>query len=169
MPPTLAFDPLSWFFTCFTTLAFFRLPRHFSVDFRSLCALLPLRHLRLYWLSIVETLSLKHKEAARQSVDQSLPLTPGYSSFLAGFFLYNTASASRFFFDLSSGRHARRLLVTTMRPAATLMQLALAISSVAPVVSAWPNWLPEREALIVRADSSDDSTRMTVPSMTIKC
>lgn len=56
-----------------------------------------------------------------------------------------------------------------MRPAATLMQLALAISSVAPVVSAWPNWLPEREALIVRADSSDDSTRMTVPSMTIKC
>ena len=47
-----------------------------------------------------------------------------------------------------------------MRPAATLMQLALAVSSVAPVVSAWPNWLPEREALIVRADSSDDSTRM---------
>lgn len=46
-----------------------------------------------------------------------------------------------------------------MRPATTLMQLALAVSSVAPMVSAWPSWLPEREALIVRADSSDASTR----------
>ncbi|OAR01807.1 hypothetical protein LLEC1_00677 [Akanthomyces lecanii] len=53
-----------------------------------------------------------------------------------------------------------------MRPAATLMQLALAVSSVAPVVSAWPNWLPEREALIVRADSSDDSTPSPTPAAT---
>ncbi|OAA65055.1 hypothetical protein ISF_04465 [Cordyceps fumosorosea ARSEF 2679] len=52
-----------------------------------------------------------------------------------------------------------------MRPAATLMQLALAVSSVAPVVSAWPNWLPERDALIVRADSSDSSDSAT-PSAT---
>ncbi|TQW00091.1 hypothetical protein V2A60_001213 [Cordyceps javanica] len=48
-----------------------------------------------------------------------------------------------------------------MRPAVALMQLALAISSVAPVVSAWPKWLPEREALIVRADSDNDSATPT--------
>lgn len=44
------------------------------------------------------------------------------------------------------------------------MQLALAVSSVAPVVSAWPNWLPDREALIVRADSSDSSTITPSPA-----
>lgn len=53
-----------------------------------------------------------------------------------------------------------------MRPAAMLMQLALTVSSVAPVVSAWPNWLPEREALIVRADSSDSATATPSPSAT---
>ncbi|KAM0666972.1 hypothetical protein ACQRIU_004827 [Beauveria bassiana] len=53
-----------------------------------------------------------------------------------------------------------------MRPTAMLMQLALTVSSVAPVVSAWPNWLPEREALIVRADSSDSATATPSPSAT---
>lgn len=39
-----------------------------------------------------------------------------------------------------------------MRPTATLMRLALCLSSAAPLVSAWPGWLPELDALVVRAD-----------------
>ncbi|KAL6695299.1 hypothetical protein J3F84DRAFT_374026 [Trichoderma pleuroticola] len=43
-----------------------------------------------------------------------------------------------------------------MRPTATLMRLALCLSSAAPLVSAWPGWLPELDALVVRADKGSE-------------
>ncbi|OAQ68217.1 hypothetical protein VFPPC_04482 [Pochonia chlamydosporia 170] len=46
-----------------------------------------------------------------------------------------------------------------MRPAQSLVQLALCLSTFGSVASAsgWPRWLPELDALIVRADSTDSS------------
>ncbi|EFZ01010.1 hypothetical protein MANI_018330 [Metarhizium anisopliae] len=61
-----------------------------------------------------------------------------------------------------------------MRPAQSLVQLALCLSTCGSVASAleWPRWLPERDALIVRADSSSDSGQASVaaeknPSQTV--
>ncbi|PON21202.1 hypothetical protein TGAM01_v209927 [Trichoderma gamsii] len=42
-----------------------------------------------------------------------------------------------------------------MRPTATLLQVALCLSSAAPLVSAWPGWLPNIDALVVRADADN--------------
>ncbi|RFU81462.1 hypothetical protein TARUN_727 [Trichoderma arundinaceum] len=39
-----------------------------------------------------------------------------------------------------------------MRPTAALLRVALCLSSAAPLVSAWPGWLPELDALVVRAE-----------------
>ncbi|TWU74778.1 hypothetical protein ED733_006060 [Metarhizium rileyi] len=46
-----------------------------------------------------------------------------------------------------------------MLPAQSFLQLALCLSTVGSVASAlgWPRWLPELDALIVRADSADSS------------
>uniref|UniRef100_A0A1Y1K2J1 DUF7137 domain-containing protein n=1 Tax=Photinus pyralis TaxID=7054 RepID=A0A1Y1K2J1_PHOPY len=61
-----------------------------------------------------------------------------------------------------------------MRPAQSLVQLALCLSTCGSVASAseWPRWLPELDALIVRADSSSDSGQASVatgknPSQTV--
>ncbi|KAL7955396.1 hypothetical protein V8C34DRAFT_291655 [Trichoderma compactum] len=53
-----------------------------------------------------------------------------------------------------------------MRPTATLMRLALCLSSAAPLVSAWPGWLPELDALVVRADkgSEENTAQPTNPT-----
>ncbi|KAL6894953.1 hypothetical protein GGI43DRAFT_124494 [Trichoderma evansii] len=56
-----------------------------------------------------------------------------------------------------------------MRPTATLLRVALCLSSAAPIVSAWPGWLPELDALVVRAnaDSKEGNTALpTGPSNT---
>ncbi|KAM0260039.1 hypothetical protein ACHAQJ_002963 [Trichoderma viride] len=50
-----------------------------------------------------------------------------------------------------------------MRPSATLLRLALCLSSAAPLVSAWPGWLPEVDALVVRADKEDNTAKATSP------
>ncbi|EHK51023.1 hypothetical protein TRIATDRAFT_296855 [Trichoderma atroviride IMI 206040] len=42
-----------------------------------------------------------------------------------------------------------------MRPTATLLRVALCLSSAAPLVSAWPGWFPDVDALIVRADADN--------------
>ncbi|KND92602.1 hypothetical protein TOPH_02529 [Tolypocladium ophioglossoides CBS 100239] len=48
-----------------------------------------------------------------------------------------------------------------MRPAQSLMQLAVCLSSLAPLAlaSAWPGWLPDIDAIVVRADSQSSSAR----------
>ncbi|KAL7940926.1 hypothetical protein V8C42DRAFT_202889 [Trichoderma barbatum] len=51
-----------------------------------------------------------------------------------------------------------------MRPTATLLQLALCLSSAAPLVSAWPGWLPELDSLVVRADSGGDDRNTAKPT-----
>ncbi|KAK4064266.1 uncharacterized protein Triagg1_9062 [Trichoderma aggressivum f. europaeum] len=53
-----------------------------------------------------------------------------------------------------------------MRPTATLMRLALCLSSAAPLVSAWPGWLPDLDALVVRADkgSEENTANPTSPT-----
>lgn len=51
-----------------------------------------------------------------------------------------------------------------MRPTATLLQLALCLSSAAPLVSAWPDWLPAVDALVVRADKPGDNTASAAPT-----
>lgn len=43
-----------------------------------------------------------------------------------------------------------------MRPVVSLLKLAIVASS---VVSAWPQWLPERDALMVRADDGGKASR----------
>ncbi|KAK1243085.1 hypothetical protein MKX07_003713 [Trichoderma sp. CBMAI-0711] len=55
-----------------------------------------------------------------------------------------------------------------MRPTATLMRLALCLSSAAPLVSAWPGWLPELDALVVRADKEGNTAEPTLPGNTAK-
>ncbi|TFB01639.1 hypothetical protein CCMA1212_006168 [Trichoderma ghanense] len=58
-----------------------------------------------------------------------------------------------------------------MRPTATLMRLALCLSSAAPLVSAWPGWLPELDALVVRADKAvteGNTAEPTLPGNTAK-
>ncbi|KAL6862112.1 hypothetical protein J3F83DRAFT_746742 [Trichoderma novae-zelandiae] len=55
-----------------------------------------------------------------------------------------------------------------MRPTATLMRLALCLSSAAPLVSAWPGWLPELDALVVRADKEGNTAQPTLPGNTAK-
>lgn len=42
-----------------------------------------------------------------------------------------------------------------MRPTATLLRVALCLSSAAPLVSAWPGWFPDIDALVVRADADN--------------
>ncbi|KAJ4860080.1 hypothetical protein T069G_05068 [Trichoderma breve] len=53
-----------------------------------------------------------------------------------------------------------------MRPTATLMRLALCLSSAAPLVSAWPGWLPELDALVVRADKGSEGNTANPTSPT---
>ncbi|KAL7905796.1 hypothetical protein GGI35DRAFT_123222 [Trichoderma velutinum] len=48
-----------------------------------------------------------------------------------------------------------------MRPTATLLRLALCLSSATPLVSAWPGWLPELDALVVRADKGSEENNAT--------
>jgi hypothetical protein len=45
-----------------------------------------------------------------------------------------------------------------MQPTAGFLRLALCLSSLSPLVSAWPEWLPPRDALIVRADDEASTT-----------
>jgi hypothetical protein len=45
-----------------------------------------------------------------------------------------------------------------MRATPVLFRLALCLSSLTPLVSAWPEWLPERDSLIVRQDDSSEET-----------
>lgn len=47
-----------------------------------------------------------------------------------------------------------------MRPSQSLVQVALCLSSCASVAfaSSWPQWLPELDALVVRADSTQSAT-----------
>lgn len=40
-----------------------------------------------------------------------------------------------------------------MRPTVSILRVAMALTSVAPIVSAWPRWLPDADALVVRADA----------------
>lgn len=57
------------------------------------------------------------------------------------------------YLNLSCCLHSKQSnTLDKMRPTATLMRLALCLSSAAPLVSAWPGWLPELDALVVRAD-----------------
>ncbi|KAF7548829.1 hypothetical protein G7046_g8535 [Stylonectria norvegica] len=41
-----------------------------------------------------------------------------------------------------------------MRPTSTLLPLAMCLSSLAPLAAAWPGWLPDVDALVVRADDT---------------
>lgn len=45
-----------------------------------------------------------------------------------------------------------------MRATPALFRLALCLSSLTPLVSAWPEWLPEIDSLVVRQDNGGDST-----------
>ncbi|KPM46277.1 hypothetical protein AK830_g319 [Neonectria ditissima] len=45
-----------------------------------------------------------------------------------------------------------------MRPTGTLLQLAACLSSLTPLTAAWPGWMPELEAIVVRRADSSDST-----------
>jgi hypothetical protein len=45
-----------------------------------------------------------------------------------------------------------------MRPTPALLRLAVCLSSLAPVVLAWPEWLPARDSLIVRQDDGEDDS-----------
>ncbi|KFH44176.1 hypothetical protein ACRE_050510 [Hapsidospora chrysogenum ATCC 11550] len=42
-----------------------------------------------------------------------------------------------------------------MRPSTSLLQLAVCLSSLAPLASAWPSWMPELDSLVVRQDDGD--------------
>lgn len=42
-----------------------------------------------------------------------------------------------------------------MRPSPRLLQLAVCLSSLAPLASAWPGWLPELDTLVVRQDDGE--------------
>lgn len=48
-----------------------------------------------------------------------------------------------------------------MRPTQSLVRLALCLSSVSPLVSAWPGWLPDVDTLVVRADETESDTKAT--------
>ncbi|KAG6040120.1 hypothetical protein E4U19_000034 [Claviceps sp. Clav32 group G5] len=52
-----------------------------------------------------------------------------------------------------------------MRPSQSLVQVALCLSSCASVAfaSSWPQWLPELDALVVRADSTQSATPAAIP------
>ncbi|KAH7131387.1 hypothetical protein B0J13DRAFT_610549 [Dactylonectria estremocensis] len=47
-----------------------------------------------------------------------------------------------------------------MRPAGTLLQLAVCLTSLTPLTAAWPGWLPHMDSVVVlrRADSTDTAT-----------
>ncbi|KAK7398489.1 hypothetical protein QQX98_012120 [Neonectria punicea] len=45
-----------------------------------------------------------------------------------------------------------------MRPTGTLLQLAVCLSSLAPLTAAWPGWMPELDSIVVRRADSDSST-----------
>lgn len=49
-------------------------------------------------------------------------------------------------------RFAPKFHFFKMRPTVSILRVAMALTSVAPIVSAWPHWLPEVDALVVRAD-----------------
>ncbi|KAL7918532.1 hypothetical protein ACQKWADRAFT_237345 [Trichoderma austrokoningii] len=51
-----------------------------------------------------------------------------------------------------------------MRPTATLLRVALCLSSAAPLVSAWPGWLPQLDALVVRADADSKEGNTALPT-----
>ncbi|KAL7896109.1 hypothetical protein HDV63DRAFT_235327 [Trichoderma sp. SZMC 28014] len=52
-----------------------------------------------------------------------------------------------------------------MRPTATLLRLALCLSSAAPLVSAsWPGWLPDIDALVVRDDKAGTGQNTAQPT-----
>ncbi|KAK7418879.1 hypothetical protein QQZ08_011088 [Neonectria magnoliae] len=44
-----------------------------------------------------------------------------------------------------------------MRPTGTLLQLAVCLSSLAPLTAAWPGWMPELDSIVVRRADSDSS------------
>ncbi|QPH16848.1 hypothetical protein C2857_001579 [Epichloe festucae Fl1] len=52
-----------------------------------------------------------------------------------------------------------------MRPSQTLVQLAICLSTFGSVASAsgWPRWLPELDALVVRADSTESAKPIATP------
>lgn len=48
-----------------------------------------------------------------------------------------------------------------MRVTPAVLRLALCLSSLTPIVSAWPGWLPAKDALYVR-QNDDDSERTVI-------
>ncbi|PTB35383.1 uncharacterized protein TrAFT101_011259 [Trichoderma asperellum] len=51
-----------------------------------------------------------------------------------------------------------------MRPTAALLRVALCLSSAAPLVSAWPGWLPDIDALVVRANADSKEGNTALPT-----
>ncbi|KAK7213476.1 hypothetical protein V2G26_020654 [Clonostachys chloroleuca] len=53
-----------------------------------------------------------------------------------------------------------------MRPAPSVVQLALCLYAMAPMASAWPQWMPEQDSLYVRADESSAASQPASVSAT---
>lgn len=51
-----------------------------------------------------------------------------------------------------------------MRPASNLLQLAVCLSSVAPLAAAWPNWFPPADSVVVRRVAHEASTLTFSPT-----
>jgi len=47
---------------------------------------------------------------------------------------------------------------TKMRVTPTVLQVAACLSSLAPLASAWPGWLPDKDSLVARQNDDEDST-----------
>lgn len=45
-----------------------------------------------------------------------------------------------------------------MRPTSNLLQLAVCLSSLAPLAAAWPNWFPPADSVVVRRVAHEAST-----------
>lgn len=45
-----------------------------------------------------------------------------------------------------------------MRPTSNILQLAVCLTSFAPLVTAWPNWLPNADSVVVRRVVPEDRT-----------
>jgi hypothetical protein len=51
-----------------------------------------------------------------------------------------------------------------MRPSTCVVKVAVCLSAIAPWAAAWPNWIPEQDALYVRQDSDKSSAQPTAAS-----
>jgi hypothetical protein len=45
-----------------------------------------------------------------------------------------------------------------MRPTSNLLQLAVCLSSLAPLAAAWPDWFPHADSVVVRRVAHEAST-----------